>query len=195
MSFGCLCYYLWTYFTTYSSFSIVDFQQVNGHWENRNKKNSNELICISLSYCDQFLSHITYSMFISIVLIIHLLFLVLLVHFSDKPDLVFKISSRRFQDVLRMSCRNFFNTPSRRLEDILRTSSRHLQDIFKTSWRCLEEGSARHPEDVLKTSWRHKTKTKEDVFKAFSRRIIKLNCPSKHVLKTFSRHSQHVSET
>ena len=74
-------------------------------------------------------------------------------------------SSRRLQDVFKMSCkdvsqdifktssntscRNIFNTSSRCLQGVFKTSSRRLQDIFKTS--C------------------------EDVFKTFSRRIIKLN--------------------
>ena len=43
-----------------------------------------------------------------------------------------------------------FKTSSRRLQDIFKTSSRHLQDVFKTSCK--------------------------DIFKMFSRRIIKLNC-------------------
>ena len=49
----------------------------------------------------------------------------------------------------------------RRLQDVFKTSSRHLQDVFQTFWRLLQ--------DIFKTSWK-------DVFKTFSRRIIKLNC-------------------
>ena len=32
-SFWCLYYQLWTYFTTFSNVSIVDFEQVNASWE------------------------------------------------------------------------------------------------------------------------------------------------------------------
>ena len=67
---------------------------------------------------------------------------------------VFKMSCKDVsQDIFKTSsntsCRNIFNTSSRCLQGVFKTSSRRLQDIFKTS--C------------------------EDVFKTFSRRIIKLN--------------------
>ena len=69
-----------------------------------------------------------------------------------------KMSSRRFQDVFKMSCENFFKTSSRRLQDVLKTSSKSLQDVLQK----------RLP-NILKTSCK-------DVFKSFSRRIIRLNC-------------------
>ena len=63
---------------------------------------------------------------------------------------VFKMSSRRFQDFFKTSCKNFFKTSSRRLQDIFKTLSRRFEDAFKTSCK--------------------------DIFKTFSRRTIKLNC-------------------
>ena len=82
---------------------------------------------------------------------------------------VFKTSSRSFQDVFKMSCKNFFKTSSRSLQDVLqkrlqdsfKASSRRFQDVFKTFSRLIQ--------DVLKTSCK-------DLFKTFSRRMIKLNC-------------------
>ena len=49
---------------------------------------------------------------------------------------VFKMSSRRFQDFFKTSCKNVFKTSSRRLQHVLKTSSRHLQDVLQ---RCLQE--------------------------------------------------------
>ena len=54
---------------------------------------------------------------------------------------VFKASSRRFQDVFKMSCYNVFKTFSRRLQDVLQ---KRLQDVFKMSSTCFQ--------DVFKTS-------------------------------------------
>ena len=54
-----------------------------------------------------------------------------------------------------------FKTSSRHLQDVFKTSSRRLQNVFKTSSRRLQ--------DIFKTSCK-------DIFKTFSRRIIKLNC-------------------
>ena len=53
----------------------------------------------------------------------------------------------RLQDASKTSCQDVLQ---KRLQDIFKTSSRRLQDIFKTSWK--------------------------DIFKTFSRLIIKLNC-------------------
>ena len=86
---------------------------------------------------------------------------------------IFKTSSRRYQDIFKTSCKNILKTSSTRLLDILKTSSKHLQEsVFKTSSRRLEnvfKTSSRGFEDVFKTSCK-------DLFKTFSRRIIKLNC-------------------
>ena len=71
---------------------------------------------------------------------------------------VFKASSRRFQDIFKMSCKNVFKTSSRRLQNVFRTS---CKSVFQTSSRRLQ--------DILKTSCK-------DVFKTFSRRIIELIC-------------------
>ena len=103
---------------------------------------------------------------------------------------VFKLSSRRFQDVFKTSCKNIFKTPSRhlqdvlprRLQDVFKTSSRHLQkrfqDIFKTFWKRLQgvfKTSSRRLQDIFKTSCK-------DAFKMFWRRIIRLNClPSSRI--------------
>ena len=81
------------------------------------------------------------------------------------------------QDVFKTSWKNVFKTFSRRLQDVLKTSSRHLQDTFKTSWqdvfktssKCYQEILQKRLQDILKTSCK-------DIFKTFSRRIIKLNC-------------------
>ena len=70
--------------------------------------------------------------------------------FSRRLQKVFKMSSRRLQDVLSKRLEDIFKTSSRRFEDAFKTSLRHLQDVFKTSCK--------------------------DIFKTFSRRIIKLNC-------------------
>ena len=67
------------------------------------------------------------------------------------------------QDASKTSCKNVLKTSSRRLQDILKTSRRRFQDIFKTFCK--------------------------DVFKRFSRRIIKLNC-----FYTSSRCIRYVSE-
>ena len=75
---------------------------------------------------------------------------------------VFKTSSRHLQDVLP---RRLQDVLQKRLQDIFKTSSRRLQNVFKTSWKT----SSRHLQDVFKTSCK-------DIFKTFSRRIIKLNC-------------------
>ena len=40
-----------------------------------------------------------------------------------------KTSSRCFQDVFKMSCKNVFKTSSRPLQDVLKTSSRRLAKI------------------------------------------------------------------
>ena len=81
------------------------------------------------------------------------------------------------QDVFKTSWKNVFKTFSRRLQDVLKTSSRHLQDTFKTSWqdvfktssKCYQEILQKRLQDILKTSCK-------DIFKTFSRHIIKLNC-------------------
>ena len=53
---------------------------------------------------------------------------------------VFKMSSRRFQDVFKTSCINVSKTFSRRLQDVVEMSSRHLQDVLQ-----------RYIQDVFKT--------------------------------------------
>ena len=93
---------------------------------------------------------------------------------------VFKTSSRRLQDVLSRHLQNIFKTSSRRLA---KTSSRHFQYVFKTFSRRLQDvfkTSSRRLQDIFKTSSRRlqdifKTSCK-DIFKTFSRCIIKLNC-------------------
>ena len=94
---------------------------------------------------------------------------------------VFKLSSRRFQDVFKTSCKNIFKASSRCFQDVFKMSSRHLQDvllrrfqdvlqkrlqdIFKTSLIRFEDVF----EDVFKTSCKN-------VFKTFSGRIVGLIC-------------------
>ena len=57
-------------------------------------------------------------------------------------------TSRRFQDVFKMSCQDVFKTASIRLA---KTSSRHLQGVFKTSSRHFQDVLQRCLQDVLKT--------------------------------------------
>ena len=91
---------------------------------------------------------------------------------------------RYFQDVLVKNnifvlvirLQDVFKMLSRRLQDVLQ---KHLHNIFKMSWRCYhQEMSSRHIQDILQTSLRRlqgifKASWK-DVFKTFSRSIIKL---------------------
>ena len=84
---------------------------------------------------------------------------------------VFKTSSRRLgQDqYIRLG-----HTSSRGFEDIFKTSSKRFQELFKTSSKRLQDvskTSSRRFQDVFKTSCK-------DIFKMFSRRIIKLICSS-----------------
>ena len=98
------------------------------------------------------------------------------------------MSSKRLQDVFKMSSGRLAKTSSRHFEDVFKTSSRHLaknfsrrfQSVFKPSCKNVFNTSSRRPQDVLKTSSRRfqdisKTSCK-DIFKTFSRRIIKLDC-------------------
>ena len=78
---------------------------------------------------------------------------------------VFKTSSRSLQGVLKRPSRHLAKTSSKRLQDVLQ---KHLQDIFKAF--------SRHFEDFFKTSSIHLQNVCKDVFKTFSRSIIKLNC-------------------
>ena len=78
--------------------------------------------------------------------------------------------------VFKTSSRRLAKSSSRHLQDVFKTFWRRLQNVFKTSWKT----SSRHLQDVFKTFWRRlqdifKTSCK-DIFKTFSRCIIKLNC-------------------
>ena len=74
----------------------------------------------------------------------------------------FKMPWKHLEDVLKTFLQDALKTFWRRLEDFLRRFEdvlkmswrqfcRRLENVLKTSWRLLE--------DVLKTSWRHMTKT------------------------------------
>ena len=113
---------------------------------------------------------------------------------SSSSEDVFKTSSRRLDqdEYVRLSLtssENVFKTFSSRLgqDQYIRfghTSLRSFQDVFKTSSRRLANTSSRHLQDVFKTSSRRLDKRLQDIFKTsckdifkmFSRRIIKLNC-------------------
>ena len=121
---------------------------------------------------------------------------------SQQTFVLMKSSWKRLEDVFHLRLQNVFKTSgsrqkcspqdenvqdvfktsfypfSRRLQDVLvktnifvlairltKTSSRCLQNVFKTSWKT----SSRHFQDIFKTPCK-------DIFKRFSRRIIKLNC-------------------
>ena len=84
------------------------------------------------------------------------------------------------QDVFKTSCQNVFKTSSRRLQDVSKMSSRRLQEIFKTPCQDVFKTSSRSLQYILKSSSKRlqeifKTPCK-DIFETFSRRIIKLNC-------------------
>ena len=76
---------------------------------------------------------------------------------------VFKTFSRRLKDVLPRCLQDIFKTSSKHFEDIFKTSSRRLQDIY------LQGVLSRRLQDIFKMS-------SKDVFRTFSRRIIRLNC-------------------
>ena len=84
-----------------------------------------------------------------------------------------------------------FKTSSRRLQNILKMSSRHSQEVFKTSSRRLQDVLQKRLQDISKTSSRRL----QDIFKTFSRCIIKLNCSWLHNFKTSSRRIQNVFKT
>ena len=83
---------------------------------------------------------------------------------------------RRLQDVLIKT--NIFVLVIR-LQDVFKTFSRSLQEVFKTCSRRLVKTFSRLLQNLFKTSSRHFEdvfKHLQDVFKIFSRRIIKLIC-------------------
>ena len=104
---------------------------------------------------------------------------------------VFKVFSRRVQDVFKTLCQDIFKTFSRHLkenlQDIFRTSSRRLEGIFKMSSKRLQDLLQKRLQDILKASSRLLNKSSrrfQDIFnmfcygffKTFARNIIKLNC-------------------
>ena len=104
--------------------------------------------------------------------------------FAIRLQVVFKSFQRCLQNVLHKRLQDIFKTIWRRSEDVFKTSSRHLQgvlprhlqDVFKRPWDVLQKplqdflkASPRRLQDIFKTSWK-------DVFKTFSRRIIRFNC-------------------
>ena len=79
------------------------------------------------------------------------------------------LSSRCFQDVLK--------TSSKHLQDIFKTFWRNLQDVFKTSCQDIFKTSSKRLQDVLQKRLQDIFKTSsKDVFKTFSRCIIRLKC-------------------
>ena len=105
------------------------------------------------------------------------------------------MSSGPFQDVFKTSCENVFKIRSRRLEDIFKTSSvrlaktfskcfqdvlqKRLQDIFKTSSKRFE--------DIFKTSWKRLAKTSSRLFQELSSSYTVL-------VNNYSKCIQHVSK-
>ena len=81
------------------------------------------------------------------------------------------------------------HTPLIQLQDVFKTSSTHLQNFFaKTSCQDVLKTTSKRLQDALQ-------RCLQDIFKTFSRRIIKLNCFSSPVFKTSSRRIQYVFET
>ena len=70
---------------------------------------------------------------------------------------VFKMSSRRLQDVFKKSCQHFFKTFSRGLQDVLQ---KRLQDILKSVFKT----SSRRLKGVLKRSSRRLPKISSRLF-------------------------------
>ena len=72
--------------------------------------------------------------------------------FQDKN--IFKISSRRLQNVFKTSSSRLAKTTSRCLQNVFKTSwktsLRHLQDVFKTPSRHLQDVLQRYLQDVFK---------------------------------------------
>ena len=112
----------------------------------------------------------------------YVLYCYILCFFCHFPATFVFVFRRRLQDVLIK--KNIFarlmrlqKTSSRRLDQnqynrLGHMSSRRLQNVFKTSSRRFEDifkTSSRRFEDVFKMSWK-------DLFKTFSKCIIKLNC-------------------
>ena len=88
-------------------------------------------------------------------------------------------SSRRLQDVLKMSSKRLEDVFARRLQGVLKTYSRRLQDIFQTSSKRLRDVLQNRLQDIFKTSCK-------DTFKTFSVHIIKLNCSCQQGFETYS---------
>ena len=88
-----------------------------------------------------------------------------------------KTSSKRLQDILQIRLQDIFKASSRGFEDIFKTSPRRLQYICKTSCQSVFKAFSKCLQDVLQKRLRdiYKTSSK-DLFKTFSRRIIRLNC-------------------
>ena len=66
---------------------------------------------------------------------------------------VFKMSSRRFEDVFKKSSRRLAKMSSRSFQDVLQ---KRLQNVFKTSWKS----SLKHFQDILQ-------RYLQDVFKTY----------------------------
>ena len=97
---------------------------------------------------------------------------------------VFKTSSRRLQYVFKMSCQNVLKMSSKRLQDVLqkllqeifKTSPRRFEDVFKTSPRYLQGVLQGCFEDFFKTYYQVKMfllTSLQDVFNTFLRRSAK----------------------
>ena len=80
------------------------------------------------------------------------------------------MSSRRLEDVFKLSLQDVFKTFLRRLQDVF--PRRLLQDVFKKSSRKrLAIMSWSRLEDAFKMSWKTKICYPEDIFKTSSRRL------------------------
>ena len=94
-------------------------------------------------------------------------------------------SSRRLQDVLKVSSKRFVKMSSRRFQDAFNTSSRRLQKIYKAS--------SRYFEDVFKTSSRHLQdalqRNLQDFLKAYHQVKLFLLTHLREVFNTFLRRS------
>ena len=100
-------------------------------------------------------------------------------------------SSRRLQDVFKMSSRRLKDVLPRRLQDVLKASSRRLaktssRHLAKTSSRRLAKTSSKRLQDVCKNVFKTSSRRFEDVFKTSSRHLPEvLQGCLQDVLKTY----------
>ena len=87
---------------------------------------------------------------------------------------VFKTYSRRLQDVLQ-----------KRLQDIFKMSSRRFEYVLKTSSKCLQDVLPRRLQDILKNVFKRFWRRLQDVFQRYLQDVSKTLRRIQHVSQTF----------